>query len=348
MPQRQTAHHYAGPVSFFRAPVRKPADLPEGSTAVLGVPLDFWVFGRNGQRQGPRAIREASLWLAGYYALQSEPVGYVDVETGAVWRLPDEPRLFDAGDLELTQVDVQAATAAIADGVAAIVERGAMPVVLGGDHYVPYPCFLGLVEGLRRRTGRDDVRVGLLNIDGHFDFWDEVTSVGRYNSGTWSRRISETPASGNMAWWGLSGRNLIEPSALRLLRERGYRAYTLDSIRRRGVGETIREALEFVSEGADAVYVTFDIDVVDGAYAPGTTAITLDGLTAGEALEAVAVLPEFDTVQALDVSETIPQYDVGGGRTARFAAHVILSAIAPRILDSSPEFGREDLDAVFR
>jgi agmatinase len=315
---------------------------------VLGVPLDSWSYGRNGQRHGPRAIREQSLWMAGYYSMQSGGDGYVNVGSGDVWTRPAESRLFDMGDLELPQTDVEAATAMIAVGVARIAARGAMPVMLGGDHYVPYPSFLGLVEGLRRRTGKQDVRVGVLNIDAHFDFWDEVAGVGRYNSGTWSRRISEHPASGRMAWWGLSGMHLIEPGALRELRDSGHIGYTLDSIRRRGVEQTMREALDFVSEDADAVYVTFDIDVTDGAHAPGTTAISVNGLTSAEALEGIEVLSGFDSVQALDVSEVIPQYDVGGGRTARYAAHVILTATAPRVLDSTPRFDQADLDAVFR
>lgn len=348
MQREINAHYYAGPVTFLRAPECAPDDLPEGSVAVLGVPLDSWAFGRNGQRHGPRAIREQSLWLAGYYAMQGGGDGYVNVGSGDVWTLPVQPRLFDMGDLELAQTDVEAATATISDGVARIAERGAMPVILGGDHYVPYPSFLGFVEGLRRRTGKEDVRVGVLNIDAHFDFWDEVAGVGRYNSGTWSRRISEHPASGRMAWWGLSGMHLLEPAALDDLRDGGHVAYTLESIRRRGVEQTMREALELVSEDADAVYVTFDIDVTDGAHAPGTTAISVNGLTSGEALEGIEVLSGFDSVQAMDVSEVIPQYDVGGGRTARYASHVVLTAIAPRILDVSPRFDANDLGAVFR
>jgi agmatinase len=342
------ADYYAGPVTFMRAPACEPEELPEGSVGVLGVPLDSWAFGRNGQRHGPRAIREQSLWMAGYYAMGPDTDGYVDVATGKVWSLPEETRLFDVGDLQIPQTDVHEATARIAAGVTGIVEQGAMPVVLGGDHYVPYPSFLGFVEGLRRRTGKDDVRVGFLNIDAHFDFWDEIAGVGRYNSGTWSRRISEHPAIGRMAWWGVSGMHLIEPEPLRQLGERGHVAYTLDSIRRRGVEQTMREALELVSEDVDAVYVTFDIDVTDGAYAPGTTAISVNGLTTGEALEGIRVLSTFESVQALDVSEVIPQYDVGGGRTARYATHVILTAIAPRILRSTSTFDRADLDAVFR
>jgi agmatinase len=346
LPQRDTVHYWAGPTTFYRAPAIKPEEAPEGSVTVLGAPIDSWTLGRNGQRLAPRSIREMSLYLAGYYGLQNEPVGYVDVTTGEVWTVPDKPRLFDAGDVSLHQTDVQAQTRAIADGVAKITRNGAMPVVLGGDHYVPYPSFLGFVEGLQER--KPDVKVGFLNLDGHLDFWNEFKGMGNYNHGTFARRISEHPAIGKMVWWGLSGRNLAEPEQIGVLRERGYAGYTVSSIRRRGVTETMREALEMASEGADYVYVTFDIDVTDGAYAPGTHSIVTEGLTAAEVIEALAVIPEFETVQAFDCCEMIPQFDVGGGRTARFAAQGILTVIGSRILDSTPTFDPGELGEIFR
>ncbi len=346
MPQRDTVHWYAGPTTFYRAPARKPEEVGEGQVGVLGVPLDSWTLGRNGQRYAPRAIREASLYLAGYYGLQTEPVGYVEVNTGNVSTVPDEPRLFDCGDVRLHQGDHELQTRAIADPVAAITANGGFPVVLGGDHFVPYPSILGFIEGLRRR--KPDAKVGFLNLDGHFDLWDEFKDMGRYNHGTFARRISELPEVGRMVWWGLNGTHIAQPDQIELCRDKGYAAYTVRSIRERGIQETMREALEIASEGADAVYVTFDIDVTDGAFAPGTHSIVVDGLTSGEVLAALAVLPEFETVQAFDVCELIPQYDVGGGRTARYAAHAILSVIGGRVLDSEPRFSEADLGAIFR
>jgi arginase family enzyme len=345
-PQRDTVHWYAGPTTFYRAPQCAPRDLPEGSVAVLGVPLDSWTLGRNGQRYAPRAIREASLYLAGYYGLQNEPAGYVDVTDGRVWTVPERPRLFDVGDVRLHQGDVAAQIEAIAAPVAEIVQRGAMPVVLGGDHFVPYPSFLGYVRGVRSR--KPDAKVGFLNIDGHFDLWDEFRDMGRYNHGTFARRISEHEAVANMVWWGLNGTNILEPEQLELCRDRGFAAYTVASIRRRGVRRTIAEALEIASEGADHVYVTFDIDATDGAFAPGTHSIVLDGLTAGEVLEALGVLAAHEPLGAFDVCEMIPQYDVGGGRTARYAAHAVLGVVGRRVLDHTARFDRDTLDAVFR
>ncbi len=345
-PQGDTVHWYAGPTTFYRAPACAPADVPDGAVAVLGVPLDSWTLGRNGQRHAPRAIREASLYLAGYYGLQTEPVGYVDVTSGRVWTVPEQPRLLDAGDVRLHQGDVHAQIEAIAAPVAEIAQRGAMPVVLGGDHFVPYPSFLGYVRGVQAR--RPGAKVGFLNIDGHFDFWDELRDMGRYNHGTFARRVSEHEAVGNMVWWGLNGANILEPEQLEICRDRGFAAYTVASIRRRGVLATIEEALAIASEGVDHLYVTFDIDATDGAFAPGTHSIVLDGLTSGEVLEALGAVAAHEALGAFDVCEMIPQYDVGGGRTARYAALAVLAVVGGRVLDSTPAFDRSTLDVVFR
>lgn len=345
-PQRDTVHWYAGPSTFYRAPALAPDDVPSGSVAVLGVPLDSWTLGRNGQRYAPRAIREASLYLAGYYGLQTEPVGYVNVSDGSAWTVPEQPRLFDAGDVRIHQADVHAQIEAIAAPVAALTARGAMPVVLGGDHFVPYPSFIGFARGVREAA--PNAKVGFLNIDGHLDFWDEFRDMGRLNHGTFARRISEHEAVGNMVWWGLNGTNIAEPEQLRICAERGFVGYTAASIRRRGVRETMREALEVAADGADRVYVSFDIDATDGAYAPGTHSIVLDGLSSGEVLAGLGVLAEFESVGAFDICEMIPQYDVGGGRTARYAAHAILTVIGHRVLDSQSSIPRDILDAVFR
>src|ERR1051326_2483388 len=142
MPQRKYVHFYEGPVTFYRAPAVAVEDLPAGGCAVLGVPIDQIVLGDNGQKYAPRAIRESSLYLAGYFGLQTTP-GYINLNTGEVTTIPEKPRLFDVGDVRPYEYDVQAQTRAIAEMVAAIVQQRAMPVLLGGDHYVPYPAMLG-------------------------------------------------------------------------------------------------------------------------------------------------------------------------------------------------------------
>ena len=110
----------------------------------------------------------------------------------------------------------------------------------------------------------------------------------------------------------------------------------------------MREALERACEGADAVYVTFDVDATDGAFAPGTNSMIFGGLTSGEVLEALAVVGECELVGAFDVSEMLPRFDVGGGRTARLGAHAVLEVVASKVLDSEPGYSREQLGAVLR
>ncbi len=345
-PQLRYVHHYTEGATFFRAPRVEPEDLSEGVVAVLGAPLGAWSFGRNGQHLAPRAIREMSAWFASYYAAQLDEAGYVDVTTGNIWTIPDEPRLFDVGDAQILPHDVAAQTESIASLVERVTARGAMPVTLGGDHYVPYPAFLGFVRGLQAR--KEHARVGFLNIDGHFDFWDDLRDLGRLNHGTFARRISEHDAVGNMVWWGLNGTNILEPSQFDICKERGFAAYRVGSIRSRGVEETMREALDIASDGADYVYVTFDIDATDGAFASGTNSIVVDGLSSGEVLAGLSVIPSYDVVGAFDVCEMIPQYDSGGGRTARYAAHAIFAVVQHRILDVTPRYSHQDLARVFR
>jgi agmatinase len=344
MSQREFVPWYSGSVSFYRAPEVSIGSLADGTIAVLGVPIDSWILGRNGQRYGPRAIREASLYLAGYYGLQMQP-GYLNVHTGLVSTIPDRPRIFDVGDVPIFQTDVQAQTTAIVDMVASIAERGATPVLLGGDHYVAYPGFEGFAKGIRTRHG--DVKVGYLHIDSHADFWDELRNMGRFNHGTCTRRISENPMVKQMVWWGLNGGNIVEPNQFDEMERRGFVGYTVPSIRRRSPADAMREALERVSDGVDHVYVSCDIDVIDGAYAPGTHSIVTMGLTGEEYLDAMSVLSEFPTVKALDICETLPQYDSGGGRTARLGALGILSAFGPRIFDLEARYSLDRLAKVF-
>jgi agmatinase len=341
MPQREIIHDHAGIASFYRAPVVNVDDVPAGAVAVLGIPIDSWVLSRNGQRQGPRAVRDMSLYQAGYFGLQPEPVGYVDVTTGKVWTIPDEPRIFDVGDVRIFQQDVEKQIEAIADPVARLTERGAFPVMLGGDHFIPYPSFLGFVRGLR--ATKENVKVGFLNLDGHFDLWDEFKDLGRWNHGTFARRIAEHEAVGNMVWWGLNGTNILQPDQLDLCLERGFIGYRVPTIRRRGVRETMIEALDRAADGADAVYVTFDIDATDGAFASGTNSLTYGGLSSGEVLEALGVIGASDAVGAFDVSEILPRYDVAEGRTARLAVHAVLTVTQRRILDSAQTYDVETL-----
>jgi agmatinase len=344
MPQRKYIHFYEGPVTFYRAPAVPIEDLPAGSCAVLGVPIDQIVVGDNGQKYAPRAIRESSLYLAGYFGIQTTP-GYIDLATGEVTTIPDTPRLFDVGDVRPFEYDVQVQTAAIADAVAAIVRRQSMPVLLGGDHYVPYPAMLGFIKALRDRLGQDP-KIGYLHIDSHSDFWDEFQGMGRYNHGTCVRRISELSEVKHVVLFGLNA-PVVEPEQFDAMLALEVKAFTVASIRRQGVAAAMAKALALATDGVDYLYVSCDIDVLDGFEAPGTHSIVTGGLHAPEYFEALRLVSDNPLLSAFDICEVVPRLDVGGGRTSRLAAMGVLTVLGKRVVDRSRPYDTMRMAEVF-
>ena len=99
---------------------------------------------------------------------------WVDVDTGVALRLKDRLDLVDVGDFDIDPTDIMKTTWSVVAGVEGIVKRGGLPVVLGGDHYIAYPCFEGFVRGMSER--KENLRVGYLHVDTHSDFRFEYGS----------------------------------------------------------------------------------------------------------------------------------------------------------------------------
>ena len=144
---------YKGFPSFFSGKIMGPEEIEEGMLVVAGVPIDQGIVtARPGARYGPRGIREASMLHRGAYEVSAENT-LLDVESG-VWRKPvASPPLGDIGDFDINPTNTQETTEIVIDGVADIVKRGGIPVLLGGDHYVAYPGFAGFSKGMSERGG---------------------------------------------------------------------------------------------------------------------------------------------------------------------------------------------------
>jgi agmatinase len=323
---------YVGIPSFFQAPVIEPTGITDGMTVVAGVPIDQGiVFSKPGARFGPRAIREASTVPRAIFAANEDHTA-VDIDTDEGLRLRDRLNLADIGDFDIDPTDVLRTTEAVVEGVAGIVERGGLPVVLGGDHYIAYPCFEGFVRGLLRR--KSNPRVGYLHIDTHTDFRDTYGPVGgKYNHSTAARRVSENRAISyrNMAWIGLNGR-VIPPDQYRLRKTHHLKMLSARAIRERGAREVVREAMEAVASETDAVYVTIDIDVVKNSDARGTGAPVFGGIEAPEFLEIMEHLSVFDVIKAIDLCEVSPPLDPSEA-TADLAVAGLLSILERRLFD---------------
>ena len=322
---------YAGIPTFFQAPYVEMGAVREGMTVVAGVPIDQGIItAKPGTRFGPRAIREASQMPRGVLAANVEHT-WVDVDTGVALRLKDRLDLVDVGDFDIDPTDIMKTTSSVVSGVEEIVKRGGRPVVLGGDHYIAYPCFEGFVRGMSER--KESLRVGYLHVDTHSDFRFEYGPLGKYNHATSARRVSENRAASyrNMAWLGLNG-SVLDAEMYRTFKRERLKMVTAKMIREQGAVAAVRQVMETVASGVDAVYLTVDIDVVNGSEARGTGAPVFNGIEARTFLEMMEVLSTYDIIRSIDLCEVAPGLDPSG-TTADLAVAGLLTLLERRLFD---------------
>ena len=322
---------YVGIPTFYNAPTIRLEDIKEGMAVVTGAPIDMGIlFMRTGARFGPRSIREASLMFRGLQDVASENTS-VNVDTHIARRLKSELNMGDLGDLPIHPQDIMKTTEWVADGLAEVVKRGGIPILLGGDHYLAYPGFEGFSRGLMERG--ESPKLGYVHIDTHTDFRDRYGELGRYNHGTCARRISESSVVSykNMSWVGLNG-TIMDADIYKMYKKQQLKMSTANDVRSQGMEHVLRSAIEEAADGTDAVYVSVDIDVVDASQAPGTGAPVFEGISASDLLEAMSILSEYDCVKALDLCEVAPPID-SHNRTAYLAASGLIGFLGNYLFD---------------
>jgi arginase family enzyme len=313
---------FAGAHSFARAATGTLVTVRAGEIGVIGVPYEGAEGVRAGMREGPRAIREASVGFV--YPLQTSG-SLVDISSGRVLTWPAQLRLRDLGDLPIASGDPDRTFASIRQFAAAIARKGGIPAALGGDRYITYPLVQGCADAARERGGA----VGLIQLSGDLAFGDQHPTGSRHWYGATLRRIVDGEA--------------VRPARIAVIGVRGLQAYDqweearrlgisvipLKMLRREGIVATAKRALEIAGGDDQTVYVSLDIGVVDAAEAPGQGMATIGGLTALEFLEFVRALGQ-PAIRALDVVGVAPGLDLGG-RVAWLAAQAVIELIAPRV-----------------
>ena len=167
-----------GPASFLKAPIVRPSGDWTAEVAYLGIPFDQGTGFRSGTRWGPRAIRDMSVRFSSLSAV-GQP-GYWDLRTG---RDRATCSIVDCGDIDIVPLLWEQNFALITQAVSAILNKGALPLIGGGDHAVSFPC-------VRSFEGWGPITV--VHIDAHLDYRDEVMGV-RYGHGNVLRRVRELP-----------------------------------------------------------------------------------------------------------------------------------------------------------
>jgi guanidinobutyrase len=288
---------FAGPGTMMRLPSQATA---EGLDACfVGVPFDLGTSNRSGARFGPRGIRNESAMIRPYNMwTQISPF--------------DSLQIADIGDVAINTFNLLKSIDIIEQAYDQIVAHGAAPFTLGGDHTIVLP----ILRALAKKHGP----VGVVHVDAHADV-NDVMFGEKIAHGTPFRRLVEE--------------KLVEPSRVVQigLRTTGYAADDFDWPRQQGFRvvqaehcwhKSLTPLMEEVREqlGAEGpVYISFDIDGLDPAYAPGTGTLEPGGLTSAQAFEIVRGCRGLNVIGG-DMVEVSPVYD-HGGITATLAANLL-------------------------
>jgi len=298
----QVIPRFAGVRTFMRLP--HVTDLTGVDAAAVGIPFDTATSYRTGARFGPEAIRSASALLRPYH-----PVLKIDlVETLSI---------VDFGDLPVAPGDVEGTYARVEEGLAPLVEAGVVPLVMGGDHSIT----LAELRALARTHGP----LALVQLDSHADTWESYFGQRYFHGTTFKRAVEEglLDASASVQA-GMRG-SLYGEADLDAARDLGFHVVQSEELRALGpdgYSELVRGRI-----GDRLVFLSFDIDFLDPAFAPGTGTPEVAGFSTAEAVAFLRALRGI-RLAGCDVVEVSPAYDGPGQATALAAANVLWELLA--------------------
>ncbi len=287
---------FAGIATFMRLPGRtEPADL---DVAVVGVPLDIGTSNRPGARFGPRAIRDESVLIRPYnMATRAAPF--------------DSLRIDDTGDVATNAFDLADSVRRITEHYDGLLASGVIPVTMGGDHTIALP----ILRAVHRAHGP----VGLVHVDAHTDINDTMFGEPVTHGTPFRRAVEEGLLDPHrVVQIGVRGTG-YEADDFDWSRQQGFRVVQIEECWYRSLSPLMEEVRDQV--GGGPVYLSFDIDGLDPAFAPGTGTPEIGGLTVPQALEIVRGCRGLDLV-GCDLVEVAPIYDTSGA-TALTAANLL-------------------------
>jgi agmatinase len=286
--QRGSSPHWSGINTFLKLPyledVRK---VGEYDIAFVGAPFDIGCTFRTGTRFGPQGMRRISALYQKYSYEHGLDLG----ETLA---------MCDVGDI-FCPADITKGHDQITKGIAHILSRGTLPMIMGGDHSIGYPIARAVAQNV-------EGKVGIIHIDRHVDTqekdMDEIMHTCPWFHAT---NIPNCPPS-NLVQLGIGGWQ-VPRAGVKVGRDRGTTILTVNDIEKVGVDKTVEIALEVAWKGASAVYLSFDIDALDAGFVPGTGWPEPGGLLPREALGIVNGIAR-EGIVAMEVCEVSPPYDI--------------------------------------
>lgn len=309
--QEQLGFVHAGLATFGRRPwLTEPEQLDSWrpDVAIVGAPFDISTTNRPGARFGPRAIR-ASAYMPGTYHLD------LGIE------IFDWLEVVDFGDAHCPHGQTEVGHANIKSRVREVASRGIVPVIVGGDHSITWPAATAVAEA--RGWGN----VGIVHFDAHADTADAIDG-NLASHGTPMRRLIESGAvlGRNFVQVGLRGYWPPE-DVFEWMQSQGMRWHLMQEIWERGMPSVIEDAVAEALDGAEHLYVSVDIDVLDPGFAPGTGTPEPGGFSYYEAKAILLAVCARCNVVGMDLVEVAPMYDGPGQLTAMHAVRLILDTV---------------------
>lgn len=291
---------FSGPGTFMRLPQAN--DLSELDVAIVGIPIDIGTSWRSGTRFGPKQLRAESAMIRPY-----------NIQTGAA--LFDSLNIADVGDLAINTFSLADSLKIIEESYKQILGGDVIPVGLGGDHSMTLPILRAIAD----KHGP----VAVVQVDAHADVNDEMFGE-RETHGTILRRayedkliVPEKTYQVGLRGTGYTAEDFTEAAGW------GFQQFLAPELWHRSLsalGAEIRRDI-----GDMPVYITYDIDSLDPAFAPGTGTPEIGGLTTGQAMELIRALRGVNCV-GFDMVEVSPPYDTTGN-TALVGANLIFEML---------------------
>jgi agmatinase len=301
--------HYAGINTFLKAPYVEDATLVGNyDAAVIGVPFDGGTTYRPGTRFGPQGVRRISALYTPY-----------NYEMGIDLR--EQMTLCDVGDVFTIPANIEKTFDQISRAVSHVASSGALPIMIGGDHSIGYPCVKGIADCTSKR-------IGIVHFDRHIDIQEKDLDE-RMHTTPWfhATNLPNVPAT-NLVQVGIGGWQ-VPREGVKVARERNTTILTMADFEEYGVDKTAEIALEMAWKDADAVYISFDIDSVDCGFVPGTGWPEPGGFLPREALGLVGKVAA-EGICGLEVVEVSPPYDTSD-ITALLGTRVIVEALGAMV-----------------
>lgn len=309
--------YYANPGSgiatFADAPVAiYPEDLVAGDVdvAIVGAPLDMGSYYR-GQRFGPMAMRNE------YGA------GGIDMNT-----MIDPSKVLnivDYGDIAIDNMSTERTVHHVRERIAEIARTGALPFVVGGDHSLQYPDVAGLADVHGKGS------FGVVHFDAHFDAGRDYPHFISHGQPVYRAVKEGHVRARNYIQVGLRG-PWPGPEGFEWMRNNGVRYHTMAEVEKRGWDAVMKRALAEARDGGRKIYISFDVDVLDPAFVPGTGTPVPGGLTMREAMPIVRRLCAENDLVGFEIVELDPLLDATyrSALNANFIMHACLTGVAMR------------------